>query len=129
MPEANEIVINLSKDSKEGIYQGNINIMGESQAVVMIENGTLIDINSRKKYGEVKTIEGKAKTTGKAWKLYAIDDFRFQGLRFPVSGFPNGDYDRPGRTVLVLEFNEKGIQYQQYDPVLENNIAPEEVPF
>ena len=131
--EADEIIIDLSKE-KDGIYNGSINRMGASIAMVMIEDEKLIDINTRKVYGVIKTISGKAKTTGRAWKLYAIDDFNFNGLRFPISGFPNGDKERPGIVTLQMEFNERGVQYCKYEPVLksdlgEESIADSEVPF
>ena len=131
--EADSVIIDLSKNSKDEAYNGSMNVMGNSVAMVMIDKDKLVDLNTRQSYGEIKTIEAKAKTTGRAWKLYAIDDFEFKGLRFPISGFPNGDQDQPGRTTLQMEFNEKGVKYCKYDTVLQvhsdEDEPSSEVPF
>lgn len=129
--DAQGIVIDLSKDGKDGVYHGTINFFGESQAMVMIEDDKLIDVNTRKSYGDIITKKGE--TNGRAWKLYAIDKFEFKGLAFPVVGFPNGDQDRPGATVLMMELSEKSLNYvkkfKKYQPILETEQPGDKLPF
>jgi hypothetical protein len=131
--EADSVIIDLSKNSKDEAYNGSINAMGNSLAIVMVDDGQLIDVNTRQSYGGIEKKEITSKASGKKYTIYEIVQFEFKGLRFPASGFPNGDSAQPGRTTLRLEFNEGGVKYQKYKPVLQIHSDEDEqltnVPF